>query len=49
MKTYGCGDVSTGDSLRGSVEVVERGRLANLGKDLGTDTECYKEKKNNMF
>lgn len=45
MKTYGCGDVSTGDSLRGSVEVVERGRLADLGKDLGTDTECYKEKK----
>lgn len=45
MKTYGCGDVSTGDSLRGSVEVVERGRLADLGKDLGTDAECYKEKK----
>lgn len=45
MKTYGCGDVSTGDSLRGSVEVVERGRLADLGKDLGTDTECYKETK----
>lgn len=49
MKTYGCGDVSTGDSLRGSVEVVERGRLADLGKDLGTDTECYRKKKRNMF
>lgn len=45
IKAYGCGDVSAGDSLRGSVEVVERGRLADLGKDLGTDTECYKEKK----
>lgn len=41
IKAYRSGNVSTGDSLRGSVEEVESGRLADLGKDFGTDTERY--------
>lgn len=36
---YRSGHISTGDSLRGSVEEVKGGRLADLGNDLGSDTE----------
>lgn len=42
---YRSRNIGTGDSLRRSVKVVESGRLADLGNDLGTDTECYATKK----
>jgi len=38
-ETHGSGHVGTGDSLRRSVEVVERRRFTDLGDDLGTDSE----------
>lgn len=44
-KAYRSRNISTGDSLRRSVKVVESGRLADLGNDFGTDTECYAKKK----
>lgn len=36
---YGGRDVGTGDTLRRGVEVVESGGLADLGDDLGANTE----------
>jgi hypothetical protein len=38
-RTNRCGDVGTGNTLDGSIEVVERLRLDDLSADLGSDTE----------
>ena len=45
--TYGCGDVSTGDSLDRCIEVIEGFALDNLGTDLTTNTEGWEAAFNN--
>lgn len=40
-KTYGSRDVGAGNTLGGGVEEVEGGRLADLGNDLGANTEGF--------
>lgn len=40
--TYRSRDVGTGNSLRGSIEVVECGGLDDLGDDFRTDTEAWR-------
>ena len=37
--TYGCGDVSTGDSLDGCIEVIEGFALDNLSTNFTANTE----------
>lgn len=37
--TYGCRDVSTGDTLYGRIEIIESFALNDLCTDLTTDTE----------
>ena len=39
MNTYGSGDISTGDTLNGRIEVVERLALDDLSTDLTANTE----------